>query len=123
MLVRALYSRNAKIQSHAMESLEKTCDPRLFRRIAPLVDDLPLKEKISACLNYKKDLPQLSLSDLLAKLEQSASLYDKIVAARLKALLQMPNWRHELREQIKRSDETFHHFAYELLEDETIKSN
>jgi hypothetical protein len=116
MLVRALYSRNAKIQSNAVESLEKTCDPRLFRRIAPLIDDLPLEEKIAACLHYKKDLPQLSLSDLLAKLEQSPSLYDKIVAARLKAMLQMPNWRQELREQIKRSDETFHHFAYELLE-------
>ena len=116
MLVRALNSRNAKIQSHAVESLERTCDPRLFRRIAPLVDDLPLEEKIAACLRFKKDLPQLSLSDLLAKLEQSASLYDKIVAARLKSLLQMPNWRHELREQIKKSDETFHHFAYELLE-------
>jgi hypothetical protein len=116
MLVRALYSRNAKIQSHAVESLEKTCDPRLFRRIAPLVDDLPLEEKLDACLRFKNDLPQLSLSDLLATLEQSGSLYDKVVAARLKAMLQMPNWRQELREQIKRSDETFHHFAYELLE-------
>ncbi len=116
MLVRALYSRNAKIQSHAIESLEKTCDPRLFRRIAPLVDDLPLEEKLDACLRFKKDLPQLSLSDLLATLEQSGSLYDKVVAARLKAMLQMPNWRQELREQIKCSDETFHHFAYELLE-------
>jgi|GEM_PF-626795 len=116
MLVRALNSRNAKIQSHAVESLEKTCDPRLFRRIAPLVDDLPLEEKLAACLRFKRDLPQLSLSDLLSKLEQSGSLYDKVVAARLKAMLQMPNWREELREQIKHSEETFHHFAYELLE-------
>lgn len=116
MLARALYSRNAKIQSNAVESLERTCDPRLFRRIAPLIDDRPLEDKMAACLKYKKDLSQLSLSDLLAALERSGSLYDKVVAARLKAMLQMPNWRYELREQIKRSDETFHHFAYELLE-------
>ncbi len=116
LLVRALHSRNAKVQSHAVESLEKTCSPRLFRRIAPLIDDLPVEEKLAACLKHKKDLPHLSLSDLLAKLEQSPSLYDKIVAARLKSSLQMPNWRQELREQIKRSDETFHHFAYELLQ-------
>jgi hypothetical protein len=115
MLARALYSRNAKTQSHAVESLEKTCDPRLFKRIAPLVDDLPLEEKLIACLHFKKDLPQLSLSDLLATLERSGSLYDQVVAARLKAMLQMPNWRQELREQIKNSNETFHHFAYELL--------
>lgn len=116
MLARALYSRNAKIQSNAIESLERTCDPRLFRKIAPLIDDLPLDDKIAACLKAKKDLPLLSLSDLLATLDRSGSLYDKVVAARLKAMLQMPNWRQELREQIKRSDETFHHFAYELLE-------
>lgn len=115
-LVRALDSRNAKIQSHAIESLEKTCDPRIFRRIAPLVDDIPLEEKLSACLKYKNDLPQLSLSDLLTTLEQSGSLYDQVVAARLKAMLQMPNWRQNLREQIKHSDERFHQFAYELLE-------
>ncbi|MBF8262577.1 MAG: putative lipoprotein [Parachlamydiales bacterium] len=116
MLARALYSRNAKIQSNAVESLERTCDPRLFRRISPLIDDRPLEDKLAACLRFKKDLPQLSLSDLLATLDRSGSLYDKVVAARLKAMLQMPNWRQELREQIKRSDETFHHFAYELLE-------
>ena len=116
LLVRALHSRNAKIQSHAVESLEKTCSPRVFARISPLIDDLPLEERIAACLKHKKDLPRLSLSDLLAILEQSPSLYDKIVAARLKSSLQMPNWRQELREQIKGSDETFHHFAYELLQ-------
>lgn len=116
LLVRALHSRNAKVQSYAVESLEKTCSPRLFAKIAPLIDDLPLVERMAACLKHKKDLPQLSLSDLLARLEQSPSLYDKIVAARLKSTLQMPNWRQELREQIKSSDETFHHFAYELLQ-------
>lgn len=116
LLVRAIHSPNAKIQSHAVESLEKTCTPRLFARIAPLIDDLPLADRMAACLKHKKDLPQLSLSDLLTILDQSPSLYDKIVAARLKSTLQMPNWRQELREQIKSSDETFHHFAYELLQ-------
>lgn len=116
LLVRALHSPNAKVQSHAVESLGKTCSPRLFARIAPLIDDLPLAERMAACLRHKKDLPSLSLSDLLAKLDQSPSIYDKIVAACLKSTLQMPNWRQELREQIKRSDETFHNFAYELLQ-------
>ncbi len=115
LLVRALHSPNAKVQSHAVESLEKTCNPSLFATIAPLIDDLPLAERMAACLRHNRDLPRLSLSDLLAQLDRSPSLYDKIVAARLKSTLQMPNWRQELREQIKCSDETFHHFAYELL--------
>ncbi|MBX9743678.1 MAG: hypothetical protein K2X08_00525, partial [Chlamydiales bacterium] len=116
LLVRALHSRNAKIHSHAVESLEKTCDLRIFRLIAPLVDDLPLEEKMAACLRWQGDFPNLSLSELLGKLEMSPTLFDKIVAIRLKAQLQMPNWRQQLREQMKHSDETFHQFAYELLE-------
>jgi hypothetical protein len=116
LLSRALQSRNEKIHSHAVESLEKTCDSRIFRLIAPLIDDLPLEEKMSACLKWQGNYPQLSLGELCAKLEESPSLFDKIVAVRLKAKLQMPNWKQELREQMKRSDETFHQYAYELLE-------
>lgn len=116
LLVRALHSRNEKIHSHAVESLEKTCDVRIFKLIAPLVDDLPLEEKMAACLRWQGDYPKLTLSELLGKLEQSPTLFDKIVAVRLKAKLQMPNWRQQLREQMKHSDESFHQFAYELLE-------
>jgi hypothetical protein len=116
LLARSLLSRNAKIHSHAVESLEKTCDLAIFRRIAPLVDDLPLEEKLSACLKFHSNLPSLNLADLLSKLDASPSLFDKIVAARLKARLQLPNWRQHLREQMKQADNTFHQYAYELLE-------
>jgi hypothetical protein len=119
LLVRALHSRNEKVHSHAVESLEKTCDLRIFRLIAPLVDDMPLEEKMAACLRWQGDYPKLTLSELLGKLEQSPSLFDKIVAVRLKAKLQMPNWRQQLREQMKHSDESFHQFAYELLDEKS----
>jgi hypothetical protein len=119
LLVRALHSPNAKIQAHAIESLEKTCDPRIFKLIAPFVDDLPFEEKMAACLRWQGDYPKLTLQELLGKLEQSPSLFDKIVAVRLKANLQMPNWRQNLREQMKHSDETFHQFAYELLDEKS----
>lgn len=116
LIVRGLHSRNEKTHSHAVESLEKTCDIRIFKLIAPLIDDVPLEDKMAACLKWQGDYPELSLSELLGKLEQSPSLFDKIVAVRLKAQLQMPNWRQELRQQMKHSDENFHQFAYELLE-------
>ncbi len=116
LIVRALHSRNEKIHSNAVESLEKTCDVRIFKLIAPLVDDLPIEEKMAACLSWQGDYPKLTLSELLGKLEQSPSLFDKIVAVKLKAKLQMPNWKQHLREQMKHSDENFHQFAYELLE-------
>jgi hypothetical protein len=116
LLVRGLHSRNAKVHSQAVESLEKTCSLSVFRLIAPLVDDLPLEDKMAACLRWQGDYPKLTLSELLGKLEQSPSLFDKIVAVRLKAKLQMPNWKQQLREQMKHSDETLQQFAYELLE-------
>ena len=116
LLVRALHNRNAKIHSHAIESLERTCDARIFRLITPLVDDLPIEEKMAACLRWQGDFPKLTLSELLDKLDDSPLLFDKIVAVRLKTKLQMPNWRKELRELMKHSDETFHQYAYELLD-------
>jgi len=74
---------------------------------------------MKACLSWQGDYPKLTLSELLGKLEHSPSLFDKIVAVRLKAKLQMPKWRHQLREQMKHSDKTFHQFAYELLDDKS----
>lgn len=116
LLVRALHSPNGKIHAHAIESLERTCDARIFRLIAPLVDDFPLEEKMAAALDWQGKSPNLTLSELLDKLDDSPLLFDKIVAVRLKTQLQMPNWRKELRELMKHSDETFHQYAYELLE-------
>ena len=116
LLVRALHSLNAKIHSHAIESLERTCNTRIFRMIAPLVDDLPLEEKMAACLKWQGDYPTLTLGELLAKLDKSPSLFDQVVAVRLKAKLQMPNWRIQVREQMKHSSEPLHQYAYELLE-------
>ena len=116
ILVRALHSRNEKIRANAVESLERTCDSKTFRLIAPLVDDLPMEEKMAACLSWQGNFPKLSLTELLDKLDDSPHLFDKIVAMRLKSKLQTPNWRQELRELMKTSNETFNHFANELLE-------
>ncbi len=116
LLVLSLRSKNGKVHGNAIETLEKTCDMRIFNYLSPLIDNIPLQEKMDACLRWKGKEPRLGLSELLEKLERSASVFDKIVAASLKAKLDMPNWRKSLREQIKTCDETFHHFAYELLE-------
>src|SRR5262249_49174053 len=86
--------------------------------IAPLVDDLPLPEKMAACMRWEGDFLKLTLSELLDKLGRSPALFDKIVATRLKAKLKMPGWKQTLRDQMKQSDESFHQFGYELLEQE-----
>lgn len=114
-LVRALHSHNEKVQSHAIESLERSCSLHIFRLISPLINDWPLEEKMAACLSWYDDLPKCTLTDLLTRLDRSPSLFDKLVASRLKAQLELPHWREELREQLKQSNEMFHPLAYELL--------
>lgn len=115
LLSRSFKSRNLKVRSQAVETLEKTCEPSIFRLLQPLVEDLPQNEKINAYL--QGDHKPLSLSDLLDKMSESTTQIDSIIAATLKYHLKLPNWRESLRLQMLQQDEIFHHFAYELLEE------
>ena len=114
LLSRSLRSRNPKVRSQVVETLEKTCEPQIFRLLQPLVDDIPYNEKIRM---YKKSTSfPLSLNDLLDRMSESSAQIDQIISATLKVHLNLPNWRESLRKQMSRQDEIFHHFAYELLD-------
>lgn len=114
LLSRSLRSRNPKVRSQVVETLEKTCETTIFRLLQPLVSDIPYEEKIRA---YEKSGHKaLSLTDLLDKMSLSSAQVDRIIAATMKYHLDLPNWRESLRQQMLRQDEVFHHFAYELLE-------
>ncbi len=121
VLVLSLQSKNEKVHSSAVETLSKACDLKTFSWILPLIEDVPLEEKMTAYFKHMGHKPPLNLSGVLNKLNHSPSIFNQIAAARLKAKLKMPEWRKQLREKIKTCDETFHHFAYELLEYETVK--
>lgn len=114
LLSRSLRSRNLKMRAQVVETLEKTCDTQIFRLLQPLVSELPLEEKLRAYLKGKRK--PLSLTELLDKMDKSASQADRIIAATLKYRLDLPNWRASLRQQMSSKEELFHHFAYELLE-------
>lgn len=114
LLSHSLRSRNQKIHGHAIETLEKTSDPRIYNLLSPLVDDRPLDEKLR--LYLKRNHPSLTLEELLNKMEHSSSVVDQIIALTFKARLNMPHWRNSLRKQMESNEEIFHHFAYELLE-------
>jgi HEAT repeat protein len=115
-LVHALHGKNAKARANAIETIEKNSDFKIFKEISPLLDDVPWESKIESFSELKNKFPKLSLTKLLDRLESSPSLFDRTVSAHLKAEMQIPNWKQSLREQIKTSDELFHHFAYELLD-------
>lgn len=114
LLSRSLRSRNPKVRSQVVETLEKTCEPQIFRLLQPLVDDLPYEEKIR--FYVKPEHKSLSLNHLLDKMSESSAQIDQIIAATMKYHLDLPNWRESLRQQMSRQDEIFHHFAYELLD-------
>ncbi|MBA3958621.1 MAG: hypothetical protein H0X51_09565 [Parachlamydiaceae bacterium] len=114
LLSRSLRSPNPKVRSHVVETLERTCENRIFRALYPLVADLPHAEKLHAF--ERAGHKALSLPALLDYLSDSPSQGDRIIAAALKYQLDLPNWRESLRQQMKTHEEVFHHFAYELLE-------
>lgn len=114
LLSQAQRSPNPKVRSHVLETLERTCEPRIYRALYPLIADLPHEEKMRVYL--KEGHAPLSLTELLDKMSQSSIQGDQIVAIALKYRLNLPNWRDSLREQLSSKKEIFHHFAYELLE-------
>lgn len=116
LLVLSLHSKNEKVHSNAVETLEKACDSRIFSWLLPLIETIPIEEKMRAFYKYYQKPVSLHLEALLHELDDSPSLSDQIISAHLKATLKIPNWRETLREQMKTSEEAFHHFAYELLE-------
>ncbi len=113
LLVKSLHHKNEKTHAHAIETLEKTIDYKMFLKINPLIDDRPLECKIKEAAQYIES--KLTLHQLLDHLEDSNILFDKIIASHLKAKWQVPDWKQSLLEQIKKSDESYNKFAYELL--------
>lgn len=111
LLSHSLRSPNPKVRSQVIETLERTCEPHLFRLIQPLVDEMPLGEKLR-----NHHTPRLPLEKLLEILRSSPSLVDQIAAAAVSSSLQLTGWRDTLKKQMAGKEEIFHHFAYELLD-------
>lgn len=113
LLSQCLRSPNPKVRSQVIETLEKTCDAKIFRALYPLVADLPHEEKMQTYL--KQGFTPLTLTDLLDKMSLSPIQGDQLVALALQYRLDLPNWRELLKLRLSSKEEIFHHFAYELL--------
>jgi len=83
LLVRSLRSKNAKIHSHAVETLENSCDRKIFKWISPLVDNLPWSVFIDSYKSLTKKEPQVRLSSILEQLNNSSSISGKLIAQNL----------------------------------------
>ena len=93
-----------------IETLEKTCEEKIFRLLRPLVEDMPLVEK------FRYVTSKLTLEELLNHMSRSSDLGEQMVAATLLRQLQFPHWRNHLRSKMIGNTPLFNRFAYELLE-------
>lgn len=114
LLSRSLRNPSPKVRSQVIETLEKSCEPKIYRELYPLIAELPKEEKMAIYL--KRGYKPLSLQELLDKMDESTIYGDQIVAIALKYRLDLPNWRESLKAKVAKKEEILHHFAYELLE-------
>lgn len=111
LLSRSMRSANLKLRSQVVEALEKTCEPKIFRLLKPLLEEAPQEVKLSYYLGAR-----LSLSELLLKMERSPFLGDEIVAYTYMQKLDINDWKGAIKKHMTSAEPIFKHFAYELLE-------
>lgn len=109
----SLKSSNIKIHNQAIETMEKTCDTKVFRRLKPLIDEFPENKVLAIAEKTLKN--ETSLKELLDFLEATPCSTNQIVSATLKAKFQFPDWKHDLLLQMQTQENLFHSFATELL--------
>lgn len=114
LLSHSLRSKNPKVRSHVVETLERTCEHKIFRLVYPLVSDTSDEEKFRIYLRDQKDA--LSLSQLLDKMTFSSLELDQIIAATFKYRLKLSNWKESLLKDIDKKELYYQQFAKELLQ-------
>ncbi len=79
LMVFSLKSNNIKIKNQAIETLEGCCSPAIFKLLYPLIGDLPMKEKMRACVGATET--GCSFDELLTRLRSSTNPLDTILTA------------------------------------------
>lgn len=112
LISRLFRSRDKKLQSQVVETLERTCDRHIFKSLRPLIENLPAKEIFER--HYDKTKHDMSLENLLEVLSNSSSPVDKIVSITLMEELNISNWKEAVKKLASSNEEIFTHFAREF---------
>lgn len=82
LIIKALHNKSTKNHAHAIETLERNVSKKLFSKIQPLIDDIPLEYQLK---ESKKHIDEnLNLKDFLQKLEKYHLFFDRNKAFHLK---------------------------------------
>lgn len=114
LITHSLRSHNQKTHSHGVETLEKTCDRKIFRLLEPLVDDRPDDERVRRLPSFESD----TLEDVLELLEKSPIVVDRLIAWHTRAKLKIGDWKKMALSARPSSEPLFGHFISELLQEE-----
>lgn len=106
-------SKNGKIKSQVVETLEKTCARKIFRKLRPLIEE-PVLESAKRNLGIGSQAV-LPLEDLLNFLAQSTSLYDRIAGAAVLHAYNPPHAKEALKSLLETDSPILKNFAEELL--------
>jgi len=113
LISRLFRSPDAKLRSQVVETLEKTCERKIFKKLRPLIESIPSNEILK--IYYREGGKILSLPNLLNKLVESSSPVDKIVSIKYMKKFDHPEWRSILEGLSARNDKIYKHFAGEIL--------
>ncbi len=113
LLLRLYRNPDIRIRSQVVETLEKTCDRKIFLILRQLIEDVPPEEMLRTYYSRQADL--MPLSELLEKMSLSASPVDQIAAVATMYQLKLPELENALKRQVHSHEEIFQHFAQELL--------
>jgi ATP/ADP translocase/HEAT repeat protein len=114
LISRLFRSDDLKLRSQVVETLEKTCDRKIFKRLRPLLENVPAEEILQDYLGRKNKV--LTLNELLIHLSRSSSQVDRIVSLTLMKKLNLPDWKDFLVKLLSSNEEIFRHYASELIE-------
>ncbi len=113
LISRLFRSKDKKLKSQVIETLEKTCDRNIFKILRPLIENLPAKEIFNR--HPDKNKYDCDLKTLLEKLSDSSSPVDKIVSLSLMKEFNFEGWRAIAEKLSLSHEQIFTHFARELF--------
>jgi hypothetical protein len=113
VLLRSLKSVYSKVHSQAIETLEKSCDPKIFQLLEILLDLHPNLEKLKSITS--QELTSQGTFEILQVLSSSPLVVDRVTAATITSSLKLPQWKESLKNNMIESEEVYYQFGYEIL--------
>jgi ATP/ADP translocase/HEAT repeat protein len=114
LISRLFRIQDLKLRSQVVETLEKTCDPTIFKSLRPLIENIPPSEVLRKYVEGRKRV--MDLPELLKKLSRSSSPVNRIVSVTLMKEFDEPEWKDVLLSLFSSHEEIFRHFARELID-------